>query len=114
MKDNPGDDGLLKLLDELWNVYGDVLEWWYLAPCGVSAGRHATRNEGILNNLIQNFSEDTFLNHFRMHRSSFWMLVEIVTPRWPVKVPLLHPYPIYQQLAVALYVLGSAGGGGLE
>ena len=42
------------------------------------------------------------------------MLVEIVTPRWPVKVPLLHPYTIYQQLAVALYVLGSAARGGLE
>ena len=112
IEDNPDDHGLLQLLDELWEVHSDILQKRYVAPRGVSAGRHG--NEDILNNLIMSFAEETFLNHFRMHRRSFWILVEIVTPRWPVIVPISHPYPIYQQLAVGLYVLGSAGGGGLE
>ncbi|RPB25736.1 hypothetical protein L211DRAFT_835812 [Terfezia boudieri ATCC MYA-4762] len=50
-----------------------------------------------------------------MQRSSFWALVDIITPMWPTNtIGKKKARPIYQQLAVALYTLGSVGGGGLE
>ncbi|KAF8421652.1 hypothetical protein EV426DRAFT_507333, partial [Tirmania nivea] len=86
----------------------------YFAARG-SAGRHHVRGISILENLIRNYPESAFLNLFRMHRTSFWMLVDLITPMWPAepgaKTP---PRPIYQQVAVALYVIGSVGGGGKE
>lgn len=36
---NPRDD-LMSSLDDLWEVYGMVLQCRYIAPRGVSAGRH--------------------------------------------------------------------------
>ncbi|KAF8416560.1 hypothetical protein EV426DRAFT_417210 [Tirmania nivea] len=48
---------------------------------------------------------------FRMQRRSFWLLVDVVTPIWPRKTGRKRTRPIYHQLAVGLYMLGSAGPG---
>ncbi|KAF8423063.1 hypothetical protein EV426DRAFT_705564 [Tirmania nivea] len=110
----PRDNMILKLLDEVMGVYRQILAHCYLAARG-SAERHHTRGISILKNLIRNYPESAFLNLFRMYRISFWILVDLITPMWPTepgaKTP---PYPIYQQVAVALYVLGSVGSGGQE
>jgi len=116
MKELPEDDMILRLLDELLGVYKEVSARRYIAARGTSAGRHEGPGEiSILENLIKNYPETAFLNLFRMHRSSFWILVDIITPMWPTEPATKNPArPIYQQLAVALYILGSTGGGGLE
>ena len=51
----------------------------YIAARGISAGRH--HHGGgipILENLIRNYPESAFLNLFRMHRSSFWVVIDVV------------------------------------
>ncbi|KAF8420923.1 hypothetical protein BGX38DRAFT_1240716, partial [Terfezia claveryi] len=41
-----------------------------------------------------------------MHRTSFWILVDLITPVWPAEPKTKKTHrPIYQQIAVALYVL---------
>ncbi|KAF8421681.1 hypothetical protein EV426DRAFT_195837 [Tirmania nivea] len=99
-------------------VYKGISARRYIASRGISAGRHIHHGiDGIsiLENLVKNYPEPAFLNLFRMHRTSFWTLVETITPMWPAEhTAKKKPRPIYQQLAVALYVLRSAGGGGLE
>ncbi|KAF8426549.1 hypothetical protein EV426DRAFT_437414 [Tirmania nivea] len=110
-----GED-LMDLLEELSEVYKIIAARRYIAARKISAGRHLIfQGPSVLENLIKNYPDSAFLNLFRMHRSSFWALVDIVTPMWPViAMTKKRPRPIYQQLAVALYTLGSVGGGGLE
>jgi len=44
-----------------------------------------------------------------MQRHSFWLLVDLVTPVWSGEYAKRPAHPIYQQLAVGLYMLESAG-----
>jgi len=98
MKRYPGDDLIWNMLNELWDIYGDLLKVRYLASRGISAGRHQLdMGEEMLENLIRNYPEPAFLNQFRMHRSSFWALVEFITPRmW------LHCLPHELQILTVL------------
>ncbi|RPB21082.1 hypothetical protein L211DRAFT_459760 [Terfezia boudieri ATCC MYA-4762] len=104
LKVMPWDDLILELLGEVLGIYRKILAHRYVAARG-SAGRHYSRGISILENLIRNYPESAFLNLFRMHRISFWKLVDLISPMWPrerrAKKP---PRPIYQQVAVALYV----------
>ena len=86
------------------------------------AGRHGT---DILDNIIHGFSDDRFLVMFRMHRPSFWQLVKILEEAggagyWDGREAAYNagrrpggrpPRPVYQQVAVTLYMLGKAGSG---
>ena len=85
-------------------------------PTDTSAGLHG---EDSLEAYIHHFDDSTFRSLFRMHRASFWQLVELLTKAggtnyWgqiaegpvaggPVGRP---PRPIYQQIAVGLCILG--------
>ncbi|KAF8421040.1 hypothetical protein EV426DRAFT_610450, partial [Tirmania nivea] len=79
LKVMPEDDMILMLLDEVLGIYKKILARRYFAARG-SAGRHHVRGISILENLIRNYPESAFLNLFRMHRTSFWMLVDLITP----------------------------------
>jgi len=82
----------------------------------VGAGRHEI---DILEAYIYQYPETAFLALFRMHRASFWQLVEILTQAgrrgyWDHRAieSECSPKPIYYQTAVALYMLGGGGGTG--
>ncbi|KAF8427721.1 hypothetical protein EV426DRAFT_699798 [Tirmania nivea] len=94
-----GED-LMDLLEELSEVYKIIAAHRYIAARKISAGRHLIfQGPSVLENLIKNYPDSAFLNLFRMHRSSFWALVDIVTPMWPViAMTKKRPRPIYQQL----------------
>ncbi|RPB21775.1 hypothetical protein L211DRAFT_417526 [Terfezia boudieri ATCC MYA-4762] len=71
----------------------------------------------ILNAYIYEYPETAFLALFRMHRASFWQLVQILTQAgtegyWDHRAIETgrSPRPIYQQAAMALYMLGGGGG----
>ena len=80
------------------------------------AGRHET---DILDDIIYRFSEERFLMMFRMQRPSFWQLIKVLQDAgkadyWDKRDPATGgrpPRPIHEQVAVALYMLGRAGGG---
>ena len=88
----------------------------------VTSHRYLTRDTSagrldidILEACIREYPETAFLALFRMHRESFWQLVEVLTKAggekyWDSK-PGRIPRPIYHQIAVALYILGGAGTG---
>ena len=88
---------------------------------GDSAGRHASHSDS-LEEYIQHYPEAAFLALFRMHRTSFWQLVDLLTRAsgpdyWghdqsQHKKPGRPSKPIHQQIAVGLYVL--RGGQTLE
>jgi len=76
-----------------------------------SAGKH---DIDILEAAIREYPETAFLALFRMHRASFWQLVEMLTQAseggyWDPRAGQ-SPRAIYQQIAVALYILGGGGG----
>ena len=78
-----------------------------------SAGRHAGDS---LEAYIHEYPDTSFLHLFRMHRVSFWQLVQLLTQEggnayWcqaNADIPRTGQptRPIYQQIAIALYVLG--------
>jgi len=90
---------LIEMLEELWVVYKIVSARHYIASRGISAGRHMHHGVGeisILENLIKNYPEQAFLKQFRMHRTSFWALIELITPMWPTEpTSKKKPRPIY-------------------
>lgn len=91
----------------------------------ISSQRYLTRpvergdrhhNLDLLEAYIREYPDDEFLALFRMHRDSFWKLVELLKDAggegyWDRRA--VHngrgPRQIYQQVAVALYVLGGGG-----
>jgi len=83
----------------------------YLLPRS-SAEKHNINTPEIY---IQNYP--TFLNLFRMHRASFWQVVEMLAgvngkDYWVQSKTGRPSRPIYQQIAVALYILGGGGSTG--
>ncbi|RPB25759.1 hypothetical protein L211DRAFT_55196 [Terfezia boudieri ATCC MYA-4762] len=61
LKELPGDDMILELLDEVLGIYGKISMRRYVAVRG-SAGRHHARGISLLENLIMNYPESAFLN----------------------------------------------------
>ena len=104
-----------KTLEVLVHTHAIIHSNRYLSRS--DAGRH---QGDILDNLIYEFSNERFLNTFRMHRSSFWQLVNVLEEAggvgyWDGRevVPGMGgrpPRPSYQQIAVALHVLGTGAG----
>ncbi|RPB18654.1 hypothetical protein L211DRAFT_843401, partial [Terfezia boudieri ATCC MYA-4762] len=89
-----------------------------------TAGCH--KSDDILEDIIERYPEEAFLVYFRMHRASFWLLIEKLREateelgfedywheRGRENGSGNRPMPIYKQVAVALYKLGS-GTGSLE
>lgn len=108
---------LWKNLEVLFHTHSVIHFNRYLSRSN-DAGRH---QGNILDNLIHEFSDERFLNTFRMHRSSFWQLVQVLEEAggagyWDGRelIPAAHggrpARPSYQQIAVALYVLGTGAG----
>ena len=87
----------------------------YLSLRDISAGR---LDSDVLEAYIYEYPGTTFLVLFRMHRASFWQLVTILSDaggqdywdqrQWGTLSGFCRP--IYQQIAVAIYVLGGGGG----
>ena len=97
-------------IKDLFDAHDMIISHRYLSH-DMSAGRHA--NIDILESYIHEYPETVFLALFCMHRASFWQLVELLTEAggekyWDHRVIMTgrNPRPIYQQIAVALYVLG--------
>ena len=102
-----------KHIRDLLTIHDVIASQRYLFS-RTGAGR---RSEASLEAYIRDSPEATFLSLFRIHRASFWRLVEMLTQAgggdyWsrgsdtrgrPAR-------PIYQQIAVGLYVLGGGGG----
>ena len=93
-----------------------ICSYRYLSrgPSG-SAGRHGSNS---LEAYIYKYRESAFLTLFRMHRRSFWQLVELLSEAggqeyWCQSYDKPgHPArQIFEQIAVALYVLGGGGTG---
>ena len=102
------DDVLEEYLDDLLTVH-DVVVHHYPSRGG-STGHHG---DDSLDACIHESPDTTFLTSFRMHRASFWQLVELLTNAggegyWG-KNHNSTGCPIYQQIAVGLYVLGGGG-----
>ncbi|KAF8415423.1 hypothetical protein EV426DRAFT_579075 [Tirmania nivea] len=71
----------------------------------------------VLDAYIHEYPETAFLALFRIHRTSFWQLVAILTQAgtagyWDHRATEYgrSVRPIYQQIAVAVYMLGGGGG----
>jgi len=99
-------------IESLLAVRASIARQCYYLPQHTSAGRH---NVDILEAYIQQYPETAFFALFRMHRNSFWHIVQLLTEAggegfWDQR-EIVHGYkrPIYQQIAVALYVLGGGG-----
>ena len=98
-------------IEDLLAMRESLAAYRYLAPCDITAGRHTA---DTLKDYIWEFPERTFLAFFHMHRASFWQLVDVLTKAegdeyWGIK----HghaPKPAYQQIAIALYMLGGGAG----
>ena len=79
-----------------------------------SAGRHG---DDSLEAYIRVYPEEAFLRLFRMHRASFWQLVELLANAggleyWPEPGKSRAgkpPRPNYHQIAAGLYILGGGG-----
>ena len=84
-----------------------------LAHRDITAGRHTV---DTLEDYIQEFPERTFLAFFRMHRVSFQQLVGLLTEAGgDGYLGITHgrtPKPAYQQIAIALYMVGGGAGTG--
>ena len=78
--------------------------------------RNQNRLPEVLKSYILDYSDTTFLALFRMHRESFWKLVEILIQAggsnyWDHReVPRGYWRPPEQQIAVGLFMLGGGGG----
>ena len=102
-----------KTAKELCNLHAVLSIPWYLS----SRVHGCSHEEGTLDEVIYILSERSFRANFRMKRDSFWRLVGRLGCYWET-VPTedqdgrgRKPRPIYQQLAIGLYVLGAEGGG---
>ena len=110
-----GDNNAEDDIEDLMDIREIIGSHRYLSH-DMNAGRHASNT---LEDYIHQFSEKTFLEFFRMHRASFWQLVDVLTQAggekyWDYRTTThgRKPRPIYQQIAVALYMLGGGGGTG--
>ena len=117
LDDNSDEEMEWELLEDLLELYEVISIPRYLAPRSHRSRHHG---EETLEKLVREGSEHTFLNLFRMQRESFWQLVNLLTPHWDASQSCVTrtrastgrpSRPIYQQLAVALYMLGAQGGG---
>ncbi|RPB24216.1 hypothetical protein L211DRAFT_878601 [Terfezia boudieri ATCC MYA-4762] len=86
-----------------------------------TAGCH--KSDDILEDIIKRYSEEAFLVYFWIHQASFWLLIEKLHEAtkelgfedyWHEcrreNGSSNRPMPIYKQVAVALYKLGSRTG----
>ena len=101
-------------IQDLMLMHDMMSSTWYLfkGPKG-RAGHHAGDS---LEAYIHEYPDSSFLHLFRMHRESFWQLVQLLTREggnayWcqaNADIPRIGQpaMPIYQQIAIALYVLG--------
>ena len=103
-------------LDELVTLADTLASLRYLIPRSVGSAGRLSIDDTITEFL--NYPESGFLVNFRMKPESFWALVEILEQKggddyWCQQSigPLggSTGRPVFQQVAVALYVLGSAG-----
>ena len=101
-----------------WKTAEDLLEAHeilsslrYISP----REQGAQHDNGMLDRLIYENPEGSFLALFRMQRQSFWVLVDQLKSHWETEDNRSGrgraSRPVYQQLAVGLYVLGGEGGG---
>ncbi|KAF8459268.1 hypothetical protein BDZ91DRAFT_665626, partial [Kalaharituber pfeilii] len=95
-------------------MYDTIAAHRYISR-GESAGQHSSN---VLYDLIHEYPDRSFLALFRMHKASFWHLVDLLQNAggedyWKVSRAGGGPTarPVYQQVAVALYMLGGYGGG---
>jgi len=100
-------------LEDLLDVREAITSNRYLLPRS-NVEKHDTN---ILETYIREYSDTTFLSLFRMHRESFWQVVEILAVAggqdyWVQTKTGRPSRPIYQQIAVVLYVLGGGGSTG--
>lgn len=101
-----------EFIEDLLIIYECVSSSRYLQPRTVK-----NWNSDILEGHIQNQSNGEFLSMFRMHRDSFWKLATRLEEAggkdyWRQRPSIGNlPRPIYQQIAVAIYVLGGGAGG---
>ena len=109
------EDDMEEDLEDLLDIRGVIASQRYMSRGGHgSAGRHA---DDSLEAYIRDYPEDAFRRLFRMQRSSFWPLVELLTNAggaeyWkqsPPGQPRKPARPIYQQIAAGLYMLGGGG-----
>jgi len=129
LEDEPSSDSSAdydyNLLENISRASESINTTRYLIDRGKgTAGRH--QRDDILEDIIERYPEDAFLAYFRMHRASFWLLIEKLREAaeefgfedyWHEREredgSSNRPMPIYKQVAVALYKLGS-GTGSLE
>jgi DDE superfamily endonuclease len=111
------DDAYHAYLDELLALADTLAGSRYLIPRSVGSAGRLSIDDAIMEFL--HFPESGFLVNFRMMPQSFWALVELLEQKgdgdyWGQRSagPLggNTGRPVFQQVAVALYVLGSAGG----
>ena len=107
------EDELEEDLEDLLTAHEVITSTRYLSR-GDSAGRHG--DHASLDGYIYEYPDDAFRRLFRMNRTSFWQLVELLTKAggadyWNQLPELEGPawgntaMPIYQQIAAGLYVL---------
>ena len=113
-EDEEAEDEEEEDIRELLEIHEMITSCRYLSR-KASAGRV---NIDILDTYIHEYPKTAFLALFRMHKESFWKLVEILTlvggdKYWDLRATMQgrNPRPIYQQIAVALYMLGGGGTG---
>lgn len=112
--------GDLEDIEELLIIQESIASLWSLSRAE-SAGRY---DGDSLEAYIDTYNESAFRSMFRMHRASFWQLVELLTnpsgaQYWDQTeaapedaapagaAPVARPHKsIYQQVAVGLYILG--------
>ena len=101
-----------------WRAAEELLEVYHILsiPRYVSLRQNSPLDHHTLDRLIYEHSERTFLAMFRAKKRSFWMLVERLTGYWEKLKEVefgrgKQCRPIYQQLAVGLFMLGCEGGG---
>ena len=103
-------------LNEILILAQSIATLRYLNPRSVGSAGRLSIHDAITEFL--NFPEDGFLVNFRMLPERFWALVEMLEARGGGDYWHTHPLsaaggssgrPVYQQVAIALYILGSAG-----
>ncbi|RPB18390.1 hypothetical protein L211DRAFT_854165 [Terfezia boudieri ATCC MYA-4762] len=95
-------------LEDLLTLREVIASDRYLLSRNTGAGRR--HDIDLLEAYIQDYPNTAFLSLFRMHRASFWQVVEVLTLAggegyWVQSKTGRPPRPIYQQVAVALYVV---------
>ena len=108
----------VEFLEDLYACWSGLQSQRYMVPREQGSAGHDSGTR-VLNNLIYRYSDTAFQACFGMGRVSFWQLIHLYE-NTPGAATIFHqngggntppPRPIYQQIATALYILGSSGGG---